>query len=188
MAFPQAVTPRTRSIANPRVTALAIGLPFAHWRRGGAMVRFESGRDGLRQAVTRTRILMAAVVLGAVASSISCENAVVESFTEGPPLNVEVEVQSLALQPTGSGADRCCCTILGRATNLSTVAVHATIKLEAFAPGEAEPIGTAVDFMEDFQPGEERQIRASGLLMPCSRIERFELVEVDVRGIWFPRQ
>jgi hypothetical protein len=135
--------------------------------------------------MSRITALLALICLGAGASSISCEDSVVESVTEGPPL--EVSVESLALEPTGNGDERCCCIIVGRAVNHSAVAVHATIKLDAFAMEEV-PIGTAVDFMEDMQPGEERLIRAAGLLMPCSRIERFELVDVDVRGIWFPRQ
>jgi len=133
--------------------------------------------------MSRQLAVLAVACLGAGALSISCEDAVVESFTDGPSLKVEVD--SLALAPTGSDPGGCCCTIVGRAVNLSAVAVHATIKVEAFAT-ESAPIGTAVDFMEDLQPGEERRIRASGLLMPCSTIDRFELVDVDVRGVWFP--
>jgi hypothetical protein len=43
-----------------------------------------------------------------------------------------------------------------------------------------------VDFLSNLQPGEQRTVDATGLLVPCSNIDRFELVDVDVRGIWFP--
>jgi hypothetical protein len=133
--------------------------------------------------MSRQFALLSIACLAAGAIAVSCEDAVVESFTEGPSLKVVVD--SLALAPTGDDPARCCCIVVGHAVNQSAVAVHATVKVEVFA-AESEPIGTAVDFMEDLQPGEERRIRASGLLVPCTNIERLELVDVDVRGVWFP--
>jgi hypothetical protein len=107
-----------------------------------------------------------------------------DDFTPGPELQVEVLEASLGLEATTGDDSLCCCLVTGRAINMSTVAVHVTLKFEAFAAGEEEPFGTAIDFMRDLAPGEERQIIAPGLFVPCSEIDRIELVDVDLRGIW----
>jgi hypothetical protein len=118
----------------------------------------------------------------------SCEQAAQSGFEDGPPLVVDVPEDTLALEPTGVSGDsaRCCCLVVGDVVNESVVAVHVTVQVEAFAAGETEPLGTAVDFVDDLQPNEVRRIAASGLLFPCDDVDRIELVDVDVRGIWFP--
>ena len=109
-----------------------------------------------------------------------------QDFTQGPALSVEVPPSSLALTPTGTSDLECCCKVTGRVVNHSTVPVHATLRFDAFAASGPEPIATAIDFLADIQPNEDRPIEASGILMPCSAIDRFELVDIDLRGIWFP--
>ena len=136
----------------------------------------------------RARFAMVSLVLATVMCLGACEQAAEQGFEEGPPLDVEVPQPSLGLEPTGQSGDsaRCCCLVVGDVTNNSAVAVHVTVQVEAFATGEPEPLGTAVDFVEDLQPGESRRLAASGLLFPCDDIDRLELADVDVRGIWFP--
>jgi hypothetical protein len=78
--------------------------------------------------------------------------------------------------------------VVGVIENLSTVPVHVTLQFKAYGTGETgeEEVGTAVVFLEGLEPAEQRQVDAPGLLIPCSNIERFELVDVDIRGVWFP--
>jgi hypothetical protein len=107
-------------------------------------------------------------------------------FDEGPSL--QVEVRDTVLSATTGDSSLCCCWVSGTAENLSTVPIHATLKFKAYrssGSGEEE-IASAVDFLKDLQPGENRPFDASGLLVPCSNIDRFELVELDIRGVWFP--
>ena len=107
-------------------------------------------------------------------------------FDEGPSL--QVDVRETALVPTAGDTALCCCRVVGVIENLSTVPVHVTLQFKAFSTGEngEEEIGTAVAFLEGIEPAEQRQVDAPGLLMPCSNIERFELADVDIRGVWFP--
>jgi len=135
----------------------------------------------------RARFVVVSLGLATLLCLGACEQAG-QDFEEGPPLVVDVPEATLALEPTGQSGDsaRCCCLVVGEVTNQSVVAVHVTVQVDAFATGEQEPIGTAVDFVEDLQPNESRRIEASGLLFPCDDVDRLELVDVDVRGIWFP--
>lgn len=109
-------------------------------------------------------------------------------FDEGPSL--QVDVRDTVLVPTAGDAALCCCRVVGIIENLSTVPVHVTLQFKAYGTGEnetsEEEVGTAVVFLERLEPAEQRQVDAPGLLLPCSNIERFELVDVDIRGVWFP--
>lgn len=113
--------------------------------------------------------------------ALSCRD-----FAPGPSLEVEVPPSSLAFQSTTGDSDLCCCRIVGRVINRSTVSVHVTLRFRAFEPTMTDPTGTAIDFLSDVLPGEERPIDGTGLLRPCSTFDRFELEDVDVNGIWFP--
>jgi hypothetical protein len=117
----------------------------------------------------------------ALAFSSACEG-----FTPGPSLEVEVPRESLSLQPTTANSQLCCCRVVGSITNRSSVPVHVTLKFEAYQAGEEEAVAAAVDFLENMQPGEQRSIDASGFLIACSSIDRFELVDIDLRGVWVP--
>jgi hypothetical protein len=93
------------------------------------------------------------------------------------------------LEPTTDDSSQCCCVAVGRAQNLSTVAVHTTLKFEAYrrnADGTEEKIGAAVDFIKDLSPNEIRPVNAVGFLIPCDSIDSLSLVDVDKRGLWTP--
>ena len=108
------------------------------------------------------------------------------SFEEGPPLRVDVD-PGFTAQPTAGRSDLCCCEVIGTAHNLSSVTVHATIRFSANPVNPAvDSEGTAIDFMPDLLPDEVRPIKAAGLLLPCDHFNRFDLVDVDIRGIAFP--
>ena len=155
---------------------------------GASLVAQRERMEVVMKTRDRKRLWVGGVVLVALVWLGSCEQAAQNDFEEGPPLVVDVPEDSLAVEPTGVSGDpsRCCCLVVGDVVNESVVAVHVTVQVEAFATGEEEPVGTAVDFVNDLQPSESRRIAASGLLIPCDDIDRLELVDVDVRGIWFP--
>lgn len=129
----------------------------------------------------RTTTARVLVSLALLANLPGCREA-----DPGPDLAVEVPRESLAFQPTTGDPALCCCRIVGRVINPSTVAVHVTLRFRAFEPGQSEPSGTAIDFLATVLPQEERQIEATGLLKPCDTYERFVLEDIDVNGVWFP--
>ncbi len=104
-------------------------------------------------------------------------------FDTGPTLSVVVPEHSL--QSTLGVDTQCCCLVVGTAINQSTVPVQATLKFTAFEDGDSSSVGTAFEFLRDMQPGEQRSFSASGLVMPCSDIDRYELL-IDLTGSWLP--
>jgi len=134
-------------------------------------------RDGFKFWRRSGRLLVIAAL------SVACD------IPSGPSLVVEVDPNSLAIVPTTSDSQICCCRLTAVATNRSEVAVHATIRFQAFghdAQNEKEDLGGAVDFLENLQPGERRPVNAQGLVLPCSQIDYFKLTRVEVRAVWFP--
>ena len=107
------------------------------------------------------------------------------SFQAGPDLPVDVQIVSL--RPTTGNSERCCCQVIGTATNRGTESVHVTIKFAAFAgPTQSESFASILYFIKDLSPNETRVIDASGFLVSCSAISRLEIKDIDVTGIWFP--
>lgn len=106
-------------------------------------------------------------------------------FETGPDLPVDVRV--LSLRPTTGDAARCCCQVVGTATNLGTVPVHITVKFAAFeGPTQSEPFASILYFVRDLNPNETQTIDASGFLVSCSTIGRLEIEDIDITGIYFP--
>lgn len=86
-------------------------------------------------------------------------------------------------QSTTDRTDVCCCRVIGRVINASTIPVHVQLKFEAFRDGDGKAIGQALLFLPTMQPSEDRSFEAPGLVMPCDAIDSIELVDVDLRGI-----
>lgn len=105
-------------------------------------------------------------------------------FETGPTL--DVVVLQHALQATTGDDSRCCCHVIGTAVNQSDVVVHATLKFEAYEVDEDDPIATAFEFLKDMQPGEQRSFEATGFVLPCFAMDSYELVDIDMRGLWSP--
>jgi len=105
-------------------------------------------------------------------------------FETGPTL--DVVVLQHALQATTGDDSRCCCHVVGTALNQSDVVVHVTLRFEAYKVDENDPIAIAFEFLKDMQPGEQRSFEATGFVIPCFSIDRYELVDIDMRGLWSP--
>ena len=101
----------------------------------------------------------------------------------GDPANPQ---NALTLQATTGNPAFCCCRVVGRLVNRSTVSIHALLKFKACDDNELLPIGTAIDFIQRVVPGEDRPFSATGLVRPCNDVDRVELVEVDLNGVVFP--
>lgn len=140
-----------------------------------------------RTARGRRGVATLAVLTLALAGAAACD------FTTGPDLVVEFTTQAgqavppaaPVLQSTAAGGENfiCCCRVIGRAINASEVPVHVTLKFEAFQDGEEDPIGTAVQFLDAMQPGEDRDVAAPGFLRACDTIDEVVLADKDLRAV-----
>ena len=144
----------------------------------------------------RLACLLLLVVAGACEDFDLGPDLVVEVFSPQGAVAVEISDPLTAcaddtgdpftLQATTGNPAFCCCRVAGRVVNESTVPIHALLKFHACEDGELFRIGTAVEFVAEVVPGEDRQFSATGLLMPCDDIDRVKLVEVDLNGVVFP--
>jgi len=131
----------------------------------------------------RAAMLVGSLVLAAVV--VAC------SFPTSPALTVRVltpdgqEIPPAApvKQSTTDRTDLCCCVVIGRVVNASSIPVHVQLKFDAFRDGDGKPIGQALVFLPTMQAGEDRSFEAPGLVMPCDSIDTIDLVDVDLRGI-----
>ena len=104
-------------------------------------------------------------------------------FDTGPSL--VVDVSQMSLEPTLGNSTLCCCRVVGNVINHSTIAVHVTLKFEAFEKGKQEPIATAVDFLDAVEPNESRSFSAAGFARSCGSIDKFLLADKDMRAVRF---
>ena len=116
------------------------------------------------------------------------------SFPASPAVTVRVLTPDGQLIPaaapvtqsTTGRTDLCCCRVIGRVINDSSIPVHVQLKFEAFRDGDGRPIGQALLFLSTMQIGEDRSFEAPGLIMPCDAIDSMALVDVDLRGLGGP--
>jgi hypothetical protein len=84
-------------------------------------------------------LVVRALLMAASIVALSCND-----FSPGPDLDVEIPEDELAFQATTGDPSLCCCRIVGRVINRSTVPVHVTLRYRAFEPGLAVVGCTAI--------------------------------------------
>lgn len=125
--------------------------------------------------VSMTRLIIMAMVV-MTASGAACDRTPV-----GPSLS-KVTVDGVALAPTAGNAELCCCRVVGTATNLNDVPVHATLKFSGFDGEDPVPLATAVYFLDAMPAHQPQRFEASGFFLSCARIKDLK-TEVSVRGL-----
>lgn len=135
--------------------------------------------EGKHMSTRRAALLVGSLVVAACA------------FPTSPALTVRVLTPdgqvippaTAAEQSTTDRTDVCCCRVIGRVINDSSIPVHVQLKFDAFRSGDGKAIGQALVFLPTMQSNEDRSFEAPGLVMPCDAIDSIELVDVDLRGI-----
>lgn len=114
-----------------------------------------------------------------------CQNGVT-----GPSLSANFS--NVTLQPTVTGLEGgvnvCCCHLVGRVTNTSTISVDAELRFTAKG-GDGRILGTASDIIVDIPSGATRQFLAVGLTSPCKDISLSQVVAdgaIRLKGLWLP--
>jgi hypothetical protein len=125
----------------------------------------------------------AAIVTGAL--SAGCQNGVT-----GPSL--VANFHDVSLQPTVAGleggANVCCCHLVGRLTNSSSVAVDAELRFPA-KDRAGQPVGVGEDLLLSVAPGATKQFLAVGVTAPCSSLTMSQILadgQVRLKGLWQP--
>jgi len=99
-----------------------------------------------------------------------------------------VQVERPVLQATAGSPAACCCRVVGTVSNRSTIAVHVDVAFDAYEAGDPKPVGRALDFVENLQPGESRDFTAAGFVQSCNSISKVEQVQpLNVRAVWLPK-
>jgi len=107
-------------------------------------------------------------------------------FDTGPSL--DVQVQNSTLQPTAGSPAVCCCRVIGKVSNRSTIPVHVEVAFDAYQGSDPKPSGRAIDFVENLQAGETRDFNAAGFVQACGSISKFQQVQpLNVRAVWLPK-
>jgi hypothetical protein len=116
-----------------------------------------------------------------------CQNGVT-----GPSLSANFS--NVSLQPTVAGLEGgqnvCCCHLVGRVTNTSTISVDAELRFTAKG-ADGRLLGTASDIVVDLPSGATRQFIAVGLTTPCKDISLSQVVAdgaIRLKGLWLPPQ